>query len=71
MVIHPGLAAWDEPLGASETTSRCNRVREDGRSASSEGPLTRRLSTLYWSKREAGWHATPVDYDRRDQVLDS
>ena len=26
------------------------------------GPLTTRLDGLYWSKREAGWHATPVDY---------
>ncbi len=26
------------PLGASETMSRCNRVREDGRSASGKGP---------------------------------
>ena len=26
------------------------------------GLLTTRLDTLYWSKREAGWHATPVDY---------
>lgn len=26
------------------------------------GPVTRRLDDLYWSKRKAGWHATPVDY---------
>ncbi len=26
------------------------------------GPVTLRLRDLYWSKREAGWHATPVDY---------
>ena len=26
------------------------------------GPVTLRLRGLYWSKREAGWHATPVDY---------
>ncbi len=26
------------------------------------GILTTRLDDLYWSKREAGWHATPVDY---------
>lgn len=25
-------------------------------------PLTRRLHDLYWSKKEAGWLATPVDY---------
>jgi branched-chain amino acid aminotransferase len=28
------------------------------------GPLTRRLHDLYWSKKEAGWLATPVDYGR-------
>lgn len=27
------------------------------------GPVATRLNDLYWSKREAGWHATPVDYD--------
>ena len=27
------------------------------------GPVTSRLSDLYWSKREAGWHATPVEYN--------
>ena len=26
------------------------------------GPLTRHLDELYWSKRKAGWHTTPVDY---------
>ena len=26
------------------------------------GPVTLRLRELYWSKREAGWHGTPVDY---------
>lgn len=24
------------------------------------GPVTRRLSEAYWTKREAGWHATPI-----------
>lgn len=28
----------------------------------SPGPLSRRLDSLYWSRRAAGWHATPVDY---------
>ena len=27
------------------------------------GPLTKRLTELYWGKREAGWYATPIDYD--------
>lgn len=26
------------------------------------GPVTRRLDDLYWSKRQAGWHRTNVDY---------
>ena len=26
------------------------------------GPITNRLRDLYWSKKEAGWHATPVEY---------
>ena len=26
------------------------------------GPITGRLVDLYWSKQEAGWHGTPVDY---------
>ena len=24
------------------------------------GPITMRLRTEYWARREAGWHATPV-----------
>jgi branched-chain amino acid aminotransferase len=28
------------------------------------GPITRRLHGLYWSRQEAGWHATPVRYDQ-------
>ncbi len=34
--MQSGLATWTGPLGASETMSRRNRVREDGRSASGE-----------------------------------
>jgi branched-chain amino acid aminotransferase len=26
------------------------------------GPITERLRALYWSKQEAGWHGTPIDY---------
>ncbi len=26
------------------------------------GPITGRLRDLYWSKQEAGWHGTPIDY---------
>lgn len=27
------------------------------------GPITNQLNASYWSKREAGWHTTPIDYD--------
>ncbi len=27
------------------------------------GPMTQRLTELYWRKHDEGWHATPVDYD--------
>ena len=27
------------------------------------GPVTTRLRTLYWERREAGWLGTPVNYD--------
>ena len=33
-------------------------VLGDGKS----GPLTSRLRDLYWAKKEAGWHGTPVKY---------
>jgi branched-chain amino acid aminotransferase len=26
------------------------------------GPITNQLNASYWSKREAGWYATPIDY---------
>lgn len=39
-------------------------TRVDGRPVGSgqPGPVTKRLDGLYWQKRKAGWHATPVDY---------
>lgn len=39
-------------------------TRVDGRPVGNgqPGPVTLRLRDLYWSRREAGWHATPVDY---------
>ena len=40
-------------------TSTDGRIYGNGR----PGPLTTRIRDLYWSKHEAGWHATPVDYD--------
>ena len=37
----------------------------DGRAIGSgePGPVTRRLDDLYWSRRQAGWLTTPVDYE--------
>lgn len=37
----------------------------DGRTigSGSAGPVTQRLDDLYWSKRDAGWLTTAVDYD--------
>ena len=32
------------------------------------GPVTRRIHTLYWQKKEAGWHGTPVDYAAAREV---
>jgi branched-chain amino acid aminotransferase len=29
------------------------------------GPISARLRELFWTKRAAGWHATPVAYDER------
>lgn len=39
-------------------------TRVDGRPVGSgqPGPVTKRLDGLYWQKRKAGWHATPVNY---------
>ena len=39
-------------------------TRVDGAAIGSgqPGPVTRRLDRMYWDKRKAGWHATPVDY---------
>jgi branched-chain amino acid aminotransferase len=39
-------------------------TRVDGRffGDGTPGPLTTRLHNLYWEKRWAGWHGTPVDY---------
>lgn len=34
------------------------------------GPVTLRLKQLYWSKREAGWHGTPVDYEQAGATAD-
>ncbi len=40
-------------------------TKVDGKAVGSgtAGPVTRRLDDLYWSKRNAGWLNTPVDYE--------
>lgn len=47
-------------------------TRIEGRpvGAGAEGALTARLRDLYWRKRAAGWHGTPVDYsESREKPL--
>lgn len=39
------------------------RVDERTLSNGAPGPLTVRLRDLYWEKKAAGWHGTPVPYD--------
>jgi branched-chain amino acid aminotransferase len=38
--------------------------RVDGRIQGNDrpGPVSTRMRDLFWSKRAAGWHATPIDY---------
>lgn len=59
------LRAADEVFITSTGGGIMPITRIDGRPVGSgqPGPVTRRLDDLYWSKREAGWLATPVDYD--------
>jgi len=45
--------------GVIPITSVDGRPIADGR----PGPVTERLDSLYWSKRNAGWLTTPVDYE--------
>ena len=42
--------------GVIPITTVDNKVVGDG----IPGPVTRQLRTLYWQKRESGWHGTPV-----------
>ena len=60
----PELSQADEVF-LSSTAGGIMPVRSVDGEAIGEGtpgPVTARLKDLYWSKREAGWHATPVDY---------
>jgi len=60
-----GLLAADEVFISSTAGGVMPVSRVDGRIYGNgrPGPLTTRIRDLYWSKHEAGWHATPVDYD--------
>lgn len=58
------LADADEVFLTS-TAGGIMPIREiDGRAVGDgqPGPLTRRLDTLYWSRKAEGWLGTPVDY---------
>jgi branched-chain amino acid aminotransferase len=41
-----------------------SRVDSHIMSGDKPGPVSVKLKDLYWKKREQGWHATPVVYDR-------
>jgi branched-chain amino acid aminotransferase len=62
------LNSMDELFIASTAGGLMPISKVDGKTigAAPVGPVTARLRDLYWSKRRAGWHATPVDYARRD-----
>jgi branched-chain amino acid aminotransferase len=58
------LAGMDE-LFISSTAGGLmpiSKVNDQPLGEQGAGPVTARLRDLYWSKRKAGWHATPVDY---------
>ncbi len=66
---HRATALPAERLGAADEVFICStaggimavtRVDGDPVANATPGPVTMRLRDLYWSKREAGWHATPV-----------
>jgi branched-subunit amino acid aminotransferase/4-amino-4-deoxychorismate lyase len=57
------LRGADEAFLSSTAGGVMPVARVDGvplRADGGPGPLSRRLRELYWSKREAGWYATPV-----------
>lgn len=58
------LGSMDELFISSTAGGLMPISQVDGHTigASPVGPVTKRLSDLYWSKRRSGWHATPIDY---------
>lgn len=63
-VARERLAGADEVFLSSSGGGVIPVSRIDGApvGGGAPGPLARRLDDLYWSKRAAGWHATPVEY---------
>jgi branched-chain amino acid aminotransferase len=65
--LHPdALRRADEVFISTTGGGVIGITKVDGRPVGSgqPGPVTSRLDDLYWSKRNAGWLTTPVDYDR-------
>jgi branched-chain amino acid aminotransferase len=63
--LHPAdLRDADEVFIATTAGGVMPVSRVDGRILGNDrpGPLTMRLHDLFWSRRAAGWHATPIDY---------
>ncbi|MGE3146684.1 MAG: aminotransferase class IV [Pseudorhodoplanes sp.] len=60
----PELRDADEIFMATTAGGIMPVSRIDGRILGNDrpGPLSMRLHDLFWEKRRAGWHATPVDY---------
>ena len=61
------LVDMDELFISSTAGGLMPISKVDGRAVGEPGagPVTARLRDLYWSKRNAGWHATPIDYTVR------
>jgi branched-chain amino acid aminotransferase len=74
LACEPRPVSPEAPRGADEVflTSTAGGVvpitRIDGQAVGdgSPGPVTTRLRGLYWQKREAGWHGTPIGRDRQE-----
>lgn len=66
------LSSMDEIFISSTAGGLMSISKINGQTigASPIGPMTARLRDLYWSKRRAGWHATPVDYTRHDHGIE-
>ncbi len=58
------LRTADEVFVSSTAGGIMPVTRIDGRALGDgePGPFTTRIHDLYWSKKEAGWYATPIDY---------